>query len=51
MKQYIPGIVGVGLIVICIVVMVGMGLVIKEAHAIMTQTQYFLRQEPVITGY
>lgn len=31
MKQYIPGIVGVGLIVISIVVMVGMGLVIKEA--------------------
>ena len=30
MKQYIPGIVGVGLIVICIVVMVAMGLVIKE---------------------
>jgi hypothetical protein len=30
MKQYIPGIVGVGLIVICIVVMVAMGLIIKE---------------------
>ena len=31
MKQYIPGIVGVGLIVICIVVMVAIGLIIKEA--------------------
>lgn len=31
MKQYIPGIIGIGLIVICVVVMVAMGLVIMEA--------------------
>jgi hypothetical protein len=30
MKQYIPGIVGIGLIVICVVVMVAMGLIIKD---------------------
>ena len=30
MKQYIPGIVGIGLIVICVVVMVVMGLIIKD---------------------
>ena len=30
MKQHIPGIIGIGLIVICVVVMVYMGLVIKE---------------------
>ena len=30
MKQYIPGIIGIGLIVICVVVMVAMGLVINE---------------------
>jgi hypothetical protein len=31
MKQYIPGIIGAGLIVISIVVMIGMGLTIKDA--------------------
>ena len=30
MKQYIPGIVGVGLIVISVVVMAVMGLIIKD---------------------
>ena len=30
MKQYIPGIIGIGLIVICVVVMVAMGLIIKD---------------------
>ena len=34
MKQYIPGIIGVGLIVISIVVMVVMGLFIKEATGV-----------------
>ena len=29
-KQYIPEIVGIGLIVICVVVMVAMGLIIKD---------------------
>jgi hypothetical protein len=46
MKQYILGIIGVGLIVISIVVMV----IIKEARGVMhqiTQTPYFLRQESV----
>jgi len=31
MKQYIPGIVGVGLIVICIGVMIAMGIIIGDA--------------------
>ena len=31
MKQYIPGIVGLGLIVISIVVMAGMGIIITDA--------------------
>jgi hypothetical protein len=31
MKQYIPGIIGAGLIVFSIVVMIGMGLIIKDA--------------------
>ena len=35
MKQYIPGIIGAGLIVISIVIMVVMGLVIKEAIVVM----------------
>jgi hypothetical protein len=35
MKQYIPGIIAAGLIVISIVVMVVMGLVIKEATGVM----------------
>lgn len=35
MKQYIPGNIGAGLIVISIVVMVVMGLVIKEATGVM----------------
>jgi hypothetical protein len=35
MKQYIPGIIGTGLIVISIVVMVVMRLVIKEATGVM----------------
>ena len=30
MKQYIPGIIGIGLIVISVVVMVLMGLIIKD---------------------
>jgi hypothetical protein len=34
MKQYIPGIIGTGLIVISIVVMVVMGLAIKEATGV-----------------
>lgn len=34
MKQYIPGIVGVGLIVISVVVMAVMGLIIKDTIAV-----------------
>ena len=35
MKQYIPGIIGVGLIVISIVVMTAMGIIIKDAIGVM----------------
>jgi hypothetical protein len=35
MKQYLPGIIGAGLIVISIVVMVVMGLTIKEVTEVM----------------
>ena len=49
MKQYIPGIVGVGLIVISVVVMAVMGLIIKDTIGAMQGLVRYICVSPCLT--